>query len=91
MRTVTLTRATREEVLPFSILGGKERGYGIFVTKVQQGSKAADAGLKRGDQVKTKFDLCILSTGNRTWSYYIYLNNLNQDFHNDKSIEIKSV
>ncbi|KAK3711003.1 hypothetical protein RRG08_009593 [Elysia crispata] len=51
MRTVTLTRATREEVLPFSILGGKERGYGIFVTKVQQGSKAADAGLKRGDQI----------------------------------------
>ncbi|GFR59964.1 Rap guanine nucleotide exchange factor [Elysia marginata] len=51
VRTVTLTRASREEVLPFSILGGRERGYGIFVTKVQTGSKAADAGLKRGDQI----------------------------------------
>ncbi|CAL1529208.1 unnamed protein product [Lymnaea stagnalis] len=51
LRTVTLTRATREEILHFSILGGLERGHGIFVTKVQQGSKAFEAGLKRGDQI----------------------------------------
>ena len=37
--------------LHFSILGGKERGHGVFVVKVQPGSKAAEAGLKRGDQV----------------------------------------
>lgn len=52
VRTITLTRATREEMLHFSILGGLERNHGIFVTKVQPGSKAAEAGLKRGDQVR---------------------------------------
>ncbi|BFZ03443.1 hypothetical protein BsWGS_06482 [Bradybaena similaris] len=51
LRTVTLTRATREEMLHFSILGGLERNHGIFITKVQPGSKAAEAGLKRGDQI----------------------------------------
>ncbi|XP_064594655.1 rap guanine nucleotide exchange factor 6-like isoform X3 [Liolophura sinensis] len=50
-RTVTLTRATREEIMHFSILGGLERGCGIFVTKVERGSKAYEAGLKRGDQI----------------------------------------
>ncbi|KAK6187380.1 hypothetical protein SNE40_005425 [Patella caerulea] len=50
-RTVTLTRATREEILHFSILGGLERGHGIFITKVEKGSKAYEAGLKRGDQI----------------------------------------
>ncbi|XP_005105136.2 rap guanine nucleotide exchange factor 2 isoform X2 [Aplysia californica] len=51
LRTVTLTRATREEILHFSILGGVEKGHGIFVAKVQPQSKAAEAGLKRGDQI----------------------------------------
>jgi Rap guanine nucleotide exchange factor 2 len=50
-RNITLTRATREEVLHFSVLGGQERGCGIFISKVEKGSKAYDAGLKRGDQV----------------------------------------
>ncbi|CAI9720796.1 rap guanine nucleotide exchange factor 2 isoform X14 [Octopus vulgaris] len=50
-RTVTLTRATREEILNFLIIGGLERGAGIFVTQVEKGSKAYDAGLKRGDQI----------------------------------------
>ncbi|XP_076440019.1 rap guanine nucleotide exchange factor 2-like [Babylonia areolata] len=50
-RTVTLTRASRDEVLPFSILGGQERGQGIFITKVAKDSKAAEEGLKRGDQI----------------------------------------
>ncbi|XP_052070921.1 rap guanine nucleotide exchange factor 6-like isoform X5 [Mytilus californianus] len=50
-RSVTLTRATREEVLHFSVLGGLERGCGIFISKVEKGSKAYEAGLKRGDQV----------------------------------------
>ncbi|KAL3876620.1 hypothetical protein ACJMK2_034439 [Sinanodonta woodiana] len=50
-RTITLTRATREEILHFSVLGGQERGYGIFVSKVEKVSKAYDAGLKRGDQI----------------------------------------
>ncbi|XP_076458916.1 rap guanine nucleotide exchange factor 2-like isoform X3 [Babylonia areolata] len=51
VRTVTLTRTTRDEILHFSILGGLERGHGIFITKVDKGSKAAEAGLKRGDQI----------------------------------------
>ena len=50
-RTFTLNRVTRDENLFFSILGGLERGHGIFVTKVENGSKIADLGLKRGDQV----------------------------------------
>ncbi|XP_060082252.1 rap guanine nucleotide exchange factor 6-like isoform X3 [Ylistrum balloti] len=50
-RTVTLTRATREEVLHFSVLGGQERGFGIFISKVEMASKAYEAGLKRGDQI----------------------------------------
>ncbi|KAK3090078.1 hypothetical protein FSP39_008974 [Pinctada imbricata] len=50
-RNITLTRATRDEVLHFSILGGQERGTGIFISKVEKGSKAYEAGLKRGDQI----------------------------------------
>ena len=50
-RTVTLTRATREEILHFSVLGGLERGCGIFISKVEKASKPHEAGLKRGDQV----------------------------------------
>ena len=53
-RSVTLTRATREEVLHFSVLGGLERGCGIFISKVEKGSKAYEAGLKRGDQVRIR-------------------------------------
>jgi Rap guanine nucleotide exchange factor 2 len=50
-RTVTLTRPSRDEPLQFSILGGYERGFGIFVSNVEKGSKADDIGLKRGDQI----------------------------------------
>ncbi|XP_023287865.1 rap guanine nucleotide exchange factor 2 isoform X2 [Orussus abietinus] len=50
-RNVTLARPSRDEVLHFSILGGFERGYGIFISKVDKRSKAEDVGLKRGDQI----------------------------------------
>lgn len=50
-RTVTLTRPSRDEILHFSILGGFERGFGIFVAKVEKCSKAEEVGLKRGDQI----------------------------------------
>ncbi|CAL4156065.1 unnamed protein product, partial [Meganyctiphanes norvegica] len=50
-RTVTLTRSSRDEVLHFSILGGYERGFGVFISKVEPGSKAEEVGLKRGDQI----------------------------------------
>ena len=50
-RTVTLTRPSRDEVLHFAILGGFERGFGIFIARVEKGSKAEEVGLKRGDQI----------------------------------------
>ncbi|KAL0104370.1 hypothetical protein PUN28_017239 [Cardiocondyla obscurior] len=50
-RNVTLARPNRDEVLNFSILGGFERGFGIFISKVDKRSKAEDVGLKRGDQI----------------------------------------
>ena len=51
VRNVVITRATRQEILHFSVLGGLERGCGIFISKVELNSKAQDTGLKRGDQV----------------------------------------
>ncbi|XP_063217155.1 rap guanine nucleotide exchange factor 6-like [Bacillus rossius redtenbacheri] len=50
-RNVTLTRPSRDELLQFTVLGGYERGFGIFVSKVEKRSKAEDVGLKRGDQI----------------------------------------
>lgn len=48
---MTLTKPSREAPLPFILLGGSEKGFGIFVDSVDSGSKATEAGLKRGDQV----------------------------------------
>ncbi|XP_076368750.1 rap guanine nucleotide exchange factor 2-like isoform X3 [Tachypleus tridentatus] len=50
-RTITLARSTRDDVLQFSILGGYERGFGIFISKVNNNSKAKEMGLQRGDQI----------------------------------------
>ncbi|XP_062868307.1 rap guanine nucleotide exchange factor 6 isoform X3 [Trichomycterus rosablanca] len=50
-RQVTLQKASRESALNFSLLGGSERGFGIFIDNVEVDSKAKEAGLKRGDQV----------------------------------------
>uniref|UniRef100_A0A8C0BAZ3 Rap guanine nucleotide exchange factor 2 n=1 Tax=Buteo japonicus TaxID=224669 RepID=A0A8C0BAZ3_9AVES len=50
-RLITLTKPSREAPLPFILLGGSEKGFGIFVDSVDFGSKAAEAGLKRGDQI----------------------------------------
>ncbi|OQV24790.1 Rap guanine nucleotide exchange factor 2 [Hypsibius exemplaris] len=50
-RTVTLTRSTREESLNFSIMGGWDRGFGIFVCDVKKGSRTEEAGVRRGDQI----------------------------------------
>eukprot|EP00064_Thunnus_orientalis_P007259 superscaffoldBa00000793_g7279 len=50
-RQITLQKASRESPLYFDVLGGSERGFGIFVESVKEGSKAAEAGLKRGDQI----------------------------------------
>nr|KAF6402263.1 Rap guanine nucleotide exchange factor 2 [Rousettus aegyptiacus] len=50
-RLMTLTKPSREAPLPFILLGGSEKGFGIFVDSVDPGSKATEAGLKRGDQI----------------------------------------
>uniref|UniRef100_A0A2K6GW22 Rap guanine nucleotide exchange factor 6 n=1 Tax=Propithecus coquereli TaxID=379532 RepID=A0A2K6GW22_PROCO len=50
-RQVVLQKASRESPLHFSLSGGSEKGFGIFVEGVEPGSKAADSGLKRGDQI----------------------------------------
>ncbi|XP_062309147.1 rap guanine nucleotide exchange factor 6 isoform X1 [Osmerus eperlanus] len=50
-RQVTLQKPSRESPLLFSLQGGSERGFGIFVEAVEEDSKAAEAGLKRGDQI----------------------------------------
>lgn len=52
-RLVTLTKPSRDSPLAFSLLGGQEKGFRIFIDAVESGSKAAEAGLKRGDQVST--------------------------------------
>ena len=46
-----MTRPSRDEPLQFAILGGFERGFGIFISRVERGTKAEEIGLKRGDQV----------------------------------------
>ncbi|XP_018335456.1 rap guanine nucleotide exchange factor 2 isoform X2 [Agrilus planipennis] len=51
VRIIVLTRPSRDEPLNFQILGGYERNFGIFVSKVDKKSKAEDVGLKRGDQI----------------------------------------
>ncbi|XP_040826854.1 rap guanine nucleotide exchange factor 6 isoform X1 [Ochotona curzoniae] len=50
-RQVVLQKASRESPLHFTLNGGSEKGFGVFVEEVEPGSKAADAGLKRGDQI----------------------------------------
>ncbi|KAG8543180.1 hypothetical protein GDO81_000536 [Engystomops pustulosus] len=50
-RLITLTKPSREAPLPFTLLGGSDKGFGIFVDSVDPGSKAVEAGLKRGDQI----------------------------------------
>lgn len=60
-RVVTLTKASREADLAFSLLGGQDKGFRVFIDTVEAGSKAAEAGLKRGDQVNAHL-LLVTST-----------------------------
>lgn len=61
-RLVTLTKPARDSPLAFSLLGGQEKGFRIFIDAVESGSKAAEVGLKRGDQVQYifLFKLCCI-------------------------------
>lgn len=52
LRQVMLQKVNRDSTLPFSLLGGSERGFGIFIENVKEDSKTTETGLKRGDQVK---------------------------------------
>ena len=40
-RTITLTRPSRDDPLQFQVVGGYEKGFGIFVSKVEPGSKVS--------------------------------------------------
>lgn len=51
IRNIVLARPSRDDPLNFQILGGYERNFGIFISKVDKKSKAEDVGLKRGDQI----------------------------------------
>jgi len=52
VRHINFTRNNRQDdLLNFTILGGYERGYGIFVSKVENGSKIEQLGLRKGDQI----------------------------------------
>ncbi|KAL9979326.1 hypothetical protein ACROYT_G016974 [Oculina patagonica] len=48
---ITMDRSSRDMPLGFTIAGGKECGFGIFISKVEEESKALEAGVRRGDQV----------------------------------------
>ncbi|CAB1456373.1 unnamed protein product [Pleuronectes platessa] len=50
-RLVTLTKPSRDSPLAFTLLGGQEKGFRVFIDAVESGSKAAEVGLKRGDQI----------------------------------------
>uniref|UniRef100_A0A671MCH8 Rap guanine nucleotide exchange factor 2 n=1 Tax=Sinocyclocheilus anshuiensis TaxID=1608454 RepID=A0A671MCH8_9TELE len=50
-RVITINRLAREMPLPFTLIGGAERGTRLFISSVEFGSKAEEAGLKRGDQI----------------------------------------
>uniref|UniRef100_A0A8C4RB92 Rap guanine nucleotide exchange factor (GEF) 6 n=1 Tax=Eptatretus burgeri TaxID=7764 RepID=A0A8C4RB92_EPTBU len=50
-RTLVLTRPSREAPLGLSLIGGSERHFGIFVESVEVGSRVAQIGLHRGDQI----------------------------------------
>merc|ERR1719507_707420 len=50
-RTITLTRPSRDDPLQFQVVGGYEKGFGIFISKVETESKAEEIGLKKGDQI----------------------------------------
>ena len=50
-RIITLQRSSKDAILEFSICGGKDRGFPIFVAKVDYDSRASQLGLKRGDQI----------------------------------------
>jgi hypothetical protein len=50
-RTITLARSKREEQLQFNIQGGWDKGYGIFISRVDKESKAFELGMRRADQI----------------------------------------
>ncbi|XP_062864175.1 rap guanine nucleotide exchange factor 2 isoform X3 [Trichomycterus rosablanca] len=50
-RLVSIARVSRETPLPFALTGGAERGTHLFVSAVEAGGAAEEAGLKHGDQI----------------------------------------
>ena len=75
-RLVTLTKPARDSPLAFSLLGGQEKGFPIFIDAVEPGSKAAEVSLKRGDQVRYLTWLssfCLIQFTRKTYSAILHL------------------
>ncbi|GMR48418.1 hypothetical protein PMAYCL1PPCAC_18613, partial [Pristionchus mayeri] len=50
-REITMSRANKDEPLPFVLVGGKELNTGIFVSHVDSDSNGEKMGMRRGDEV----------------------------------------
>lgn len=68
-RQITLQKPSRDSPLFFSLLGGSDKGFGIFVETVEIGSKAAEAGLKRGNQIKNNDTNLKYSASPTSWLF----------------------
>ena len=50
-REIVMSRKTPETDLWFDVRGGRDKGYPLFISKVEPGSPAEHAGLKKGDML----------------------------------------
>lgn len=50
-RRITMDRSSKDMPLGFTIAGGREYGFGIFISKIEPESRASEAGLKLGDKI----------------------------------------
>ncbi|EDO48681.1 predicted protein, partial [Nematostella vectensis] len=50
-KVVTLVKTDPDQVLGFSIRGGREHGCGVYISQVDSDSQAEKQGLHLGDQI----------------------------------------
>ena len=58
-RTLTLTRSSREEPLQFYVVGGYEKGFGIFISNVEPSSKVCTCCYNIGSMIQRCLIFCI--------------------------------
>ena len=59
-RVIALNKKSRDESLQFELIGENNRPSAVFVNNVEESSKAHEAGLGRGDQVRHLIKIVIL-------------------------------